>query len=129
MAESKSLAVENHHNSCNLGSLLLHDQLEQGEDSSEEVKERNLGEIGEKLIAANLLGRPLAKPEHNHSPPLSVPHLWTEDQISFPDMLQSRRRSGAHVRIIVLDHPMRARDQFGTNVYVPIATAQKSERD
>ena len=44
-------------------------------------------------------------------------------------MLQSRRRSGAHVRIIVLDHPMRARDQFGTNVYVPIATAQKSERD
>ena len=43
MAESKSLAVENHHNSCNLGSLLLHDQLEQGEDSGEEVKERNLG--------------------------------------------------------------------------------------
>ena len=42
MAESKSLAVENHHNSCNLGSLLLHDQLEQGEDSGEEVKERNL---------------------------------------------------------------------------------------
>ena len=85
------------------------------------------GKIGETLIAANLLGRPLAKPEHNHSPPLSVPHLWTEDQISFPDMLQSRRRSGAHVRIIVLDHPMRARDQFGTNVYVPITTAQKSD--
>ena len=63
MAESKSLAVENHHNSCNLGSLLLHDQLEQGEDSGEEVKERHLGkrigstkwdnELGERIGKTN----------------------------------------------------------------------------
>ena len=45
MAEPESLAVENHHDSGHLGSRLLDDQLEEGEDTGEEVKERHLGNI------------------------------------------------------------------------------------
>ena len=45
MAETKPLAVENHHDSGYLSSLLLDDQLEEGEDSGEEVEERHLGNI------------------------------------------------------------------------------------
>ena len=43
MAKPESLAVENHHDSGYLSSLFLDNQLEQGEDTSEEVKERHLG--------------------------------------------------------------------------------------
>ena len=43
MTEPESLAVENHHDSSHLSSLLLDDQLEEGEDTGEEVKERHLG--------------------------------------------------------------------------------------
>ena len=43
MAKPESLAVENHHDSGYLSSLLLDDQLEQGEHTSEKVKERHLG--------------------------------------------------------------------------------------
>ena len=42
MAQAKALAVKDHDHPSHLGSLLLHDQLEQGEDSGEEVKERHL---------------------------------------------------------------------------------------
>ena len=42
MAQSEALAVEDHHHPGHLGSLLLHDQLEQGEDTGEEVKKGNL---------------------------------------------------------------------------------------
>ena len=42
MAQSKALAVEDHHHPGHLGSLLLHHQLEEGEDAGEEVKEGNL---------------------------------------------------------------------------------------
>ena len=45
MAEPESLAVENHHDSGHLSSLLLDDQLEEGEDTGEEVEERHLGNI------------------------------------------------------------------------------------
>ena len=80
------------------------------------------------LIAdANLVWWPLAKSEYNDSSALVVAHLRAEDQVSPPDVLQGRRRSGTHVRIVVLDHPMGARYQTGTNVHVPIAPAQKSE--
>ena len=42
MAQAKALAVKDHDHPSHLGSLLLDDQLEQGEHSSEEVKERHL---------------------------------------------------------------------------------------
>ena len=45
MAEPESLAVENHHDSGHLSSLFLDDQLEEGEDTGEEVEERHLGNI------------------------------------------------------------------------------------
>ena len=45
MAEPESLAVENHHDSGDLSSRLLDDQLEEGEDTGEEVEERHLGNI------------------------------------------------------------------------------------
>ena len=45
MAEPESLAVENHHDSGHLSSRLLDDQLEEGEDTGEEVEERYLGKI------------------------------------------------------------------------------------
>ena len=45
MAQAKALAVKDHDHPSHLGSLLLHDQLEQGEDSSEEVKERHLAKV------------------------------------------------------------------------------------
>ena len=43
VAQSKTLAVKDHHHAGHLGPLLLHHQLEQGEDPSEEVEEGNLG--------------------------------------------------------------------------------------
>ena len=43
MAQSKTLAVKDHNHAGHLGSLLLHHQLKQGEDTGEEVKEGNLG--------------------------------------------------------------------------------------
>ena len=43
MTEPESLAVENNHDSGDLSSLLLDDQLEEGEDTGEEVEERHLG--------------------------------------------------------------------------------------
>merc|ERR1711936_1183314 len=55
MAEPESLAVENHHNSGDLSSLFLDDQLEESEDTGEEVEERHLRR------------RPLTKSEHNNS--------------------------------------------------------------
>ena len=63
MAQAKALAVKDHDHSSHLSSLLLNDQLEQGEDSSEEVKERHLGkpigstkwdnELGERIGKTN----------------------------------------------------------------------------
>ena len=79
------------------------------------------------IAHVDLLWRPLAKSKYNDSSALVVAHLRTEDQISSPDVLEGRRRSRTHVRIVVLDHPMGARYQTGTNVHVPIAPAQKSE--
>ena len=54
MAQSKTLAVEDHHHSGHLGPLLLHHQLEQGEDPGEEVKE---GHLGKKVKEGNLGGK------------------------------------------------------------------------
>ena len=42
MAQAKALAVKDHDHPSHLSSLLLDNQLEQGEDSGEEVKERHL---------------------------------------------------------------------------------------
>ena len=55
MAQSKALAVKDHHHSGHLGPLLLHDQLEQGEDTGEEVKEGNLQRTRNGKM---LMGRP-----------------------------------------------------------------------
>ena len=44
VAQSKALAVKDHHHPGHLGPLFLHNQLEQGEDPGEEVKEGHLGE-------------------------------------------------------------------------------------
>lgn len=130
MAQSKALAVKDHHHSGHLGPLLLHDQLEQGEDTGEEVEEGHLEkhmnwEILDCFV--DLLWWPLAKSKYNNSSAFVVAHFWTEDQVSPPDVLQDRRRAGTHIRIVVLDHLMRARYQTGTNVHVPIAPAQKSK--
>ena len=42
MTQAKALAVKDHHHPSHLSSLLLHNQLKQGEDSGEEVKESHL---------------------------------------------------------------------------------------
>ena len=55
MAQSEALAVEDHNHPGHLGSLLLYDQLEQGEDTSEEVKEGNLQRTRNGKM---LMGRP-----------------------------------------------------------------------
>ena len=53
MAQSKALAVKDHHHAGHLGPLLLHHQLEQGEDPSEEVEE---GHLGKKVKEGDNLG-------------------------------------------------------------------------
>ena len=54
MAQSKALAVKDHHHAGHLGPLLLHHQLEQGEDPGEEVKE---GHLGKKVKEGHLGGK------------------------------------------------------------------------
>ena len=79
------------------------------------------------IADADLVWWPLSKSKYNDSSALVVAHLRTEDEVSSPDVLEGGRRAGTHIRIVVLDHLMRARYQTGTNVHVPIAPAQKSE--
>ena len=80
-----------------------------------------------RLIVTDLLWWPLAQPEHNDSSAFVVAHLRTKDQVPAPDVLQSGRRASTHVRIVVLDHSMRAGYQAGSDVHIPIAPTQKSE--
>jgi len=52
MGQSKALAVKDHHHPGHLGPFLLHYQLKEGEDASEEVKEGHLSKkIGKVVIA------------------------------------------------------------------------------